>query len=118
LLLGKIQIGKTSGLSNYLYTLAIPDKNGEQCKATNKLIFKLVWNKTNNNNNDHHQIKGQTMHQNEDLAIFGMVKLHNLMITSRMRRYMILLDNNKNPLAICKDVLALENTESKWQRCI
>jgi len=31
---------------------------------------------------------------------------------------MILLDNNKNPLAICKDVLALENTESKWQRCM
>jgi len=81
LLLRKIQIVKTSGLSNYLYTLAIPDKNGEQCKATNKLIFKLVWNKTYNNNNDHHQIKGQTMHQNGDTAIFDMVKLHNLMIT-------------------------------------
>ena len=69
-------------------------------------------------NNAPHQIKGKTMNKNGDLAIFGMVKLHNLMITSRMRRYMILLDNNKNPLAICKDVLALENTESKWQRCI
>jgi hypothetical protein len=82
------------------------------------LLGKIQIGKTNNNHNDHHQIKGQTMHQNEDLAIFGMIKLHNLMITSRMRRYMILLDNNKNPLAICKDVLALENTESKWQRCI
>jgi len=90
---------KTSSLSNYLYTLAIPDKNGNQWKATNKLIFKLVWNKTNNNNNDHHQIKGQTMHQNEDLAIFGMVKLHNFMIALRMRRNKLLLDKNIHPFS-------------------
>jgi len=33
---------KTSRLSQYLYTLAIPDKNCEQWKFIMKLIFKLV----------------------------------------------------------------------------
>jgi len=50
-LLGKIQIVKTFGLSQYLYTLAVTDINIEQWKTVNKLIYKFIWNKTYSNNN-------------------------------------------------------------------
>ena len=63
------------------------------------LLGKIQIGKTNNNHNDHHQIKGQTMHQNEDFAIFGMVKLHNFMIALRMRRNKLLLDKNIHPFS-------------------
>jgi hypothetical protein len=50
-LLGKIQIIKTFGLSQYLYTLAVMDITTEQCKTVNKLIYRVIWNKTHSNNN-------------------------------------------------------------------
>jgi len=58
-LLGKIQIVKTFGLSQYLYTLAVTEISVEQWK----------------------------------------VKLHDLMIASRIRRYMILLDKQVHPIS-------------------
>ncbi len=50
-LLGKIQIVKTFGLSQYLYTLAVMDITNEQWKIVNKFIYKFIWNKTYSNNN-------------------------------------------------------------------
>jgi len=50
-------------------------------------------------NNAPHQIKGKTMNKNGDLAIFGMVKLHNFMIALRMRRNKLLLDKNIHPFS-------------------
>ena len=41
-LLGKIQIVKTFGLSQYLYTLAVTDINTEQLKQISKLIYKFI----------------------------------------------------------------------------
>jgi hypothetical protein len=49
-LLEKIQIVKTFGLSKYLYTLAVTDISTEQWQTVNKLIYKLIWNKTYTNN--------------------------------------------------------------------
>jgi len=69
-LLGKIQIVKTFGLSQYLYMLAVMDITPEQWKKVNKLIYKFIWNKTYSNNNALHRIKEKIMHTNkeQDLA--------------------------------------------------
>ena len=56
-LLGKIQIVKTFGLSEYLYTLAVMDITTEQWKTVNKLIYKFIWNKAYSNNNASHESK-------------------------------------------------------------
>ena len=42
-LLGKIQIVKTFGLSQYLYALAVTDISTEQWQTVNKLIYKFIW---------------------------------------------------------------------------
>jgi hypothetical protein len=104
-LLGKIQIVKTFGLSQYLYTLAVTDINIEQWKTVNKLIFKFIWNKTYSNNNAPHRIKDETMHTSIQNGGFGMVKLHDLMIASRLRRYMILLDKHIHPISHLQEQL-------------
>jgi hypothetical protein len=49
-LLGKIQIIKTFGLSQYLYSLAVIDIDSHQWSLVNKLIFKFLWNKHYNGN--------------------------------------------------------------------
>jgi hypothetical protein len=98
-LLGRIQIVKTFGLSEYLYTLAVMDITTEQWKTVNKLIYKFIWNKTYSNNNAPHRIKDETMHTSVEHGGFGMVKLHDLMIASRLRRYMILLDKQMHPIS-------------------
>jgi hypothetical protein len=104
-LLGKIQIVKTFGLSQYLYTLAVTDINIEQWKTVNKLIYKFIWNKTYSNNNAPHRIKDETMHTSIQNGGFGMVKLHDLMIASRLRRYMILLDKHIHPISHLQEQL-------------
>ncbi len=40
--MGKMQIVKSFGLSQYLYTLAVTDINTEQLKQISKLIYKLI----------------------------------------------------------------------------
>ena len=40
--MGKIQIVKSFGLPQYLYTLAVTDINTEQWKTINKLIYKFI----------------------------------------------------------------------------
>ena len=56
-LLGKIQIVKTFGLSQYLYTLAVTDISTEHWQLINKLKYKFIWNKTYTNNNAPHESK-------------------------------------------------------------
>jgi hypothetical protein len=80
--LRKIQIAKSFGLSQYLYTLAVTDINTEQWKTINKLIYKFIWNKIYSNNNAPHPIKDDIMHTYMQLGGFSMVKLHDLMIAS------------------------------------
>ena len=51
------------------------------------------------NNNAPHRIKDITMHTSIEQGGFGMVKLHDLMIASRLRRYMTLLDKQVHPIS-------------------
>jgi len=83
-LLGKIQIVKTFGLSQYLYTLAVTDISTKQWQTVNKLIYRFIWNKTYTNNSAPHRIKDDTMHTSVEHGGFGMVKLHDLMIAYRL----------------------------------
>jgi len=96
-LLGKIQIVKTFGLSQYLYTLSVMHITPEQLKTVNKLIYEFIWIKTYINNQAPHRIKDEIMHTNIEHGGFGMVKLHALIFASRLRRYMILLDKKMHP---------------------
>ena len=98
-LLGKIQIVETFSLSQYLYTLAVIAITTEQWKTVNKLIYKFIWNKTYGNNQTPHRIKDEIMHTSIEHGGFGMVKLHDLMTASRLRRYMILLDKKMHPIS-------------------
>ncbi len=66
--LRKIQIAKSFGLSQYLYTLAVTDINTEQWKTINKLIYQFIWNKTYSNNNAPHPIKDDIMHTYMDMG--------------------------------------------------
>jgi hypothetical protein len=99
-LLGRIQIVKTFGLSEYPYTLAVIDITTEKWKTVNKHIYKFIWNKTYRNNNAPHRIKDETMHTSVEHGGFGMVKMHDLMIASRLRRYMILLDKQMHHIRV------------------
>jgi hypothetical protein len=104
-LLGKIQIVKTFGLSQYLYTLAVTDINIEQWKTVNKLIYKFIWNRTYSNNNAPHRIKDETMHTSIQNGGFGMVKLYDLTIASRLKRYTTLLDKHIHPISYLQEQL-------------
>jgi hypothetical protein len=106
-LLGKIQIVKTFGLSQYLYTLAVMEITPEQWKMVNKLIYKFILNKTYSNNQAPHRIKDDTMHTSVEHGGFGMVRLHDLMIASRLRRYMILLDKQMHPISDLQERLGV-----------
>jgi hypothetical protein len=63
----------------------------------NKIIYKFIWNKTYSNNQAPHRIKNETMHTSIEHGGFGMVKLHDLMTASRIRRYMTLLHKQIHP---------------------
>ena len=56
---------KTSGHSQYLYTLAVTDIKNEQSEE--KKNHKLVWNKTYKANNAPHTIKNEIMHTSRQL---------------------------------------------------
>ena len=106
-MLSKIQIVKTFGLSQYLYTLAVMEITPEQWKMVNKLFYKFILNKTYSNNQAPHRIKDDTMHTSVEHGGFGMVRLHDLMIASRLRRYMILLDKQMHPISDLQERLGV-----------
>ena len=112
-LLGKIQIVKQFGLSQYLYTLAVTDINTEQLKQISKLIYKFIWNKTYSNKNAPNP-RWDNAHLHRTWG-FDMVKLHDLMIASRLKRYMILLDKHIRPISDLQEQLRARNTLDNWQ---
>jgi hypothetical protein len=73
----------------------------------NKLIYKFILNKTYSNNQAPHRIKDDTMHTSVEHGGFGMVRLHDLMIASRLRRYMILLDKQMHPISDLQERLGV-----------
>ncbi len=83
-LLGKIQIIKTFGISQYLYALAVIDLEVEHGKAINKEIHKFLWNKgySQQTNAAPHRIKSEIMYTEVAKGGFGMIKLEQVIASS------------------------------------
>ncbi len=98
-LLGKIQIIKTFGLSQYLYTLAVINLNVGHWKTIRKLIYKFIWNKNMTAAPAPDRIRREVMLTPVELGGFGLVDLESVMIASRIKRYSFLMENNTHPVA-------------------
>jgi len=104
-ILGKIQIIKTFGMSQYLYTLAVINLDADQWKAVNKLIYKFIWNKNYNVSPAPHRIKKTIMTTEIEKGGFGLVDLELTTKASRLRRFSHLLTTMVHPVSELQLVL-------------
>jgi hypothetical protein len=104
-ILGKIQIIKTFGLSQYLYTLAVLNLNPIHWKNIRKLIYKFIWNKNMNAAPAPHRISRDVVLTPIDQGGFGMVDLESVMVASRIRRFAFLMEHNSHPIAELQNIL-------------
>jgi len=108
-LLGKIQIIKTFGLSQYLYTLAVINLEAKHWKLINKLIYKFIWNKNINAAPAPHRISKEVMLTPVEQGGFGLVDLESVMKASRIKRFSHLLEHNMHPIANLQNTLCSNN---------
>jgi len=104
-LLGKIQIIKTFGISQYLYTLSVLDLEPEQWVCIRKEINKFLWNKNYDGRAAPHRIKSSTMFTSVSNGGFGMIDIYKIMKATRLRRFTYLMANNSHPIAELQLVL-------------
>ncbi len=98
-LLGKIQIVKTFGLSQYLYSLAVIELLPKHWKTINKLIAKFIWNKHYAGNKAPNRIKNEIMYTKVKDGGFGMLKLEEVAECIKLRRFAILEECLSHPIA-------------------
>jgi retron-type reverse transcriptase len=97
-LLGKIQIYKTFGLSQFLYHLSVfePDKN------TWKLIYgkinKFLWNKGYQGNQALQQIRSAVLYNDVQKGGFGMLDIKEVLRALRLKRHLTLMHNDVHPM--------------------
>jgi hypothetical protein len=108
-LLGKIQIIKTFGMSQYLYTLAVVNLEANQWKNINKLIYKFIWNKNHNAAPAPHRIRKDIMLTPVEQGGFGLVDLESVMKASRIKRFSYLMEHNMHPVASLQSNLSNNN---------
>ncbi len=99
-LLGKIQIYKTFGVSQFLYHLAVIEPDTVSWKAIYSTISKFLWNKKMVNNQAPARIKKATLMAPIKLGGFGMIDLKEVVIALRLKRHFYLLQHNVHPLHI------------------
>jgi len=97
-LLGKIQIYKTFGISQFLYHLAVVEPSPLMWKEINCKINKFLWNKNMANNSAPVRIKKSTLLAPIKLGGFGMIDLKEVVTALRLKRYFYLLKYNVHPL--------------------
>jgi hypothetical protein len=100
-LLGKVQIIKTFGISQYLYALAVIDIGTEHWKILDKEIHKFIWNKhySTQANAAPHRVKLDITYTDLKHGGFGMVKLERIMKAARVRRFAYLMAMKGHPVA-------------------
>jgi len=108
-LLGKIQIYKTFGLSQFLYHLAVIEPDVNIWKRISEITGKFLWNKNMANNRAPQRIKQSTMLTPIEKGGLGMLDLREVVAGLRLRRHFILLNRNIHPLHILLNKL-LEGT--------
>jgi hypothetical protein len=97
-LLGKNQIIKTFGMSQYLYTLAVLDLGNDHWKQINKTFYKFLWNKNYDAAPAPHRIKKEIMMTSVDKGGFGIADLKTTIKASRLRRFNYLMVHNTHPI--------------------
>jgi len=97
-ILGKIQIIKTFGLSQYLYSLAIIDFLPDHWKEINKAIAKFIWNKHYVGNRAPNRITNAICNKPIEYGGFGMLDLEKVVTGLRVRRVSSLLENDQHPI--------------------
>ncbi len=99
-LLGKIQIYKTFGLSQFLYHLANFEPTLADWKLIKMKINKFLWNKKYENNPAPHRIKRETLLTPINKGGFGMIDLTEVAVALRLRRHFSLIQSNIHPLSM------------------
>ncbi len=97
-LLGKVQIYKTFGLSQFLYHLSILEPSSNMWKQIDKRISKFLWNRNYTGNTAPYRIKKITMHTPTYKGGFGMIDIRQVVAALRLRRHLILIDYDVHPL--------------------
>ncbi len=97
-LLGKIQIYKTFGLSQFLYHLSVLEPSLAMWKAIENKINKFLWNKNYQSNMAPSRIKKTTVNAPIHKGGFGMVDIKQVVAALRPRRHFKFLVNDVHPL--------------------
>jgi hypothetical protein len=109
-LLGKIQIYKTFGLSQFLYHLANFEPTLADWKLIKSKINKFLWNKRYENNPAPHRIKKEIFLTPINKGGFGMIDLTEVAAALRLRRHFSLTEKNIHPLSILISKLTAETS--------
>ena len=97
-LLGKIQIFKTFGLSQILYTLTnIEIKKSEESILTG-IIYKFIWNRNMDAAKAPDRIKRQTLLRKVQNLGFGMIDYKEVVKSIRLRNLIRLINSERGPL--------------------
>jgi hypothetical protein len=98
-LLGKIQIYKTFGLSQFLYHLAVFEPNSVDWKVITKKVNAFLWSRNYAENTAPPRIKKEVLLTPIDKGGFGMIELSEVVTALRLKRHFHLLDQNTHPLS-------------------
>jgi exonuclease III len=110
-LLGKIQIYKTFGLSQFLYHLSVYEPTQIIWKNVTARIHRFLWNKTYNlhANQAPVRIKRSTMEAPVKKGGFGMIDIKKVVTALRLRRHLTLINENVHPLHELINSLTADN---------
>ena len=97
-LLGKIQIFKTFGLSQILYTLTTVHISISEEKELNHIIYKFIWNKNMEVAKAPDRIKRRILLNKIQRLGFGMIDYREVVDSIQIRNLMRILNNKKGPL--------------------
>jgi hypothetical protein len=97
-LLGKIQIYKTLGLSQFLYHLAVIEPDLANWKLINSKISKFLWNRKMTNNQAPARIKKETLLTPINRGGFGMIEIKEVVSALRLKRHLYLMEQDVHPL--------------------
>jgi hypothetical protein len=107
-LLGKIQIIKTFGLSQFLYSLAVIDIDTDHWAEIKQLINKFLWNKHFSALPAPHRIKNDIIYQKICNGGFGMINLQSVVTATRLRRCSKLMDQMLHPVGALQAALHMD----------
>ena len=98
-LLGKIQIFKTFGLSQILYTLSVTKLTKKEEKALTNLIYKFIWTKDIDANKAPDRLKRQLLLNKVKHLGFGMIDFREVVKGIRIKNLLRLLNSKQGALS-------------------